>query len=414
MRVLVVVSGNHKQVAPFVLEQAEALRKAGCEVELFCVTGHGILGYLRNVKHLKAAIHRFQPDIVHAHYGLCGLLCTLQHKVPVVVTYHGSDINNPTMFRFGRVAMRRAAYNIFVSKKLREKSLEVSKSRSLEVFSSVIPCGIDTSIFHSMNREEAYQFVGLDPTKHYILFAGAFDNEVKNPELAKEAFSLLTSSLTDDITGSQSEQKRTEKNLDVTSNSQSDCKRFEKNSDDTFFSQSELKRTEKNLVATNKSQSDCKRFEKNSDDTIISQSEQKRTEKNLDITSKSESDCKRFEKNSVFLLELKGYSRAEVAVLMNAVDCLLMTSHSEGSPQVIKEALACGCPIVSVDVGDVKERIEGVAGCHVAASREPEELSALLEKTIHNSESRIPNQRVELDNIQIASQIINIYKKIIN
>ena len=52
----------------------------------------------------------------------------------------------------------------------------------------------------------------------------------------------------------------------------------------------------------------------------------------------------------VELIELKGYSRHQVALLMQAVDCFLMTSHSEGSPQVIKEALACSCPIVSVDV----------------------------------------------------------------
>ena len=43
-----------------------------------------------------------------------------------------------------------------------------------------------------------------------------------------------------------------------------------------------------------------------------------------------------------------------------------MTSITEGSPQVIKEALACGCPIVSVDVGDVKLVIDGVDGCYIA------------------------------------------------
>ena len=69
MKVLVVVSGNHERVAPFVLEQTEALRLGGCEVGLFCVTGHGVFGYLQNLKPLKAAIHRFQPDVVHAHYG---------------------------------------------------------------------------------------------------------------------------------------------------------------------------------------------------------------------------------------------------------------------------------------------------------------------------------------------------------
>ena len=66
------------------------------------------------------------------------------------------------------------------------------------------------------------------------------------------------------------------------------------------------------------------------------------------------------------LMEMKGYSRVQVAELMNAADVCLMTSHSEGSPQFIKEAMACGCPIVSVDVGDVAEILEGVEGCRIA------------------------------------------------
>lgn len=71
------------------------------------------------------------------------------------------------------------------------------------------------------------------------------------------------------------------------------------------------------------------------------------------------------------LIELKGYSHKEVVLLMCAIDVLLMTSITEGSPQVIKVAMACGCPIVSVDVGYVKERVEGVEGCLVAKTKEP-------------------------------------------
>lgn len=49
----------------------------------------------------------------------------------------------------------------------------------------------------------------------------------------------------------------------------------------------------------------------------------------------------------------------KIPILMSAADCLLVTSDSEGSPDIVKEAIACNLPIVSTDVGDIKERIRG-------------------------------------------------------
>jgi glycosyltransferase involved in cell wall biosynthesis len=56
---------------------------------------------------------------------------------------------------------------------------------------------------------------------------------------------------------------------------------------------------------------------------------------------------------------------------------LLLTSRHEGSPMVVKEALACDVPVVSVDVGDVRERISATAGCYLAAP-DPEDLAINL------------------------------------
>jgi glycosyltransferase involved in cell wall biosynthesis len=53
---------------------------------------------------------------------------------------------------------------------------------------------------------------------------------------------------------------------------------------------------------------------------------------------------------------------------LNASDVLLLTSRHEGSPMAVKEALACDLPVVSVDAGDVAERLRGIEGCHVVAA----------------------------------------------
>lgn len=66
------------------------------------------------------------------------------------------------------------------------------------------------------------------------------------------------------------------------------------------------------------------------------------------------------------LHQLRGVPHGEVPTWLNASDVVLLTSLHEGSPNVIKEALACNVPVVSVDVGDVRERMSGIEGCHIA------------------------------------------------
>ena len=99
-----------------------------------------------------------------------------------------------------------------------------------------------------------------------------------------------------------------------------------------------------------------------------------------------------------------------------AADIVLLTSKWEGSPNVIKEAMACGCPIVSVDVGDVKERLEGVEGCYVAKTRDPKELAELLQKALFFEGKTNGREKIitdGLDNRQVARAMIGIYKTVI-
>lgn len=65
--------------------------------------------------------------------------------------------------------------------------------------------------------------------------------------------------------------------------------------------------------------------------------------------------------------ELHGVPHDQVPIWLNASNALLLTSLYEGSPNVVKEGLACDLPVVSVDVGDVRERIGHIEGCHLGA-----------------------------------------------
>jgi glycosyltransferase involved in cell wall biosynthesis len=87
---------------------------------------------------------------------------------------------------------------------------------------------------------------------------------------------------------------------------------------------------------------------------------------------------------------LQDIQHSIVPVWLNASNVVLLTSLHEGSPNVVKEALACDVPVVSVDVGDVRERIEGIAGCYIALP-EPGDLAAKL-CMVYGGLQRVPGR----------------------
>lgn len=302
MKILIVCSRSSGKVAPFISDQVDALNKEGVNTTYFFIEQKGLTGYLKSRKLLLQSIKKFQPDLIHAHYGLSGLLANLQRKTPVVTTYHGSDINNDNVFRWSQWSIRFSSFNIFVSKKNLDKA-HVKKKFAL------IPCGVDMHLFNPVNKEKARKNLGLNKQEKLVLFAGAFDNNVKNAKLALEVIEHI-------------------------------------------------------------------------------------------------GDCR--------LLELKGYSRQEVAELMSAVDVALMTSLSEGSPQFIKEAMACNCPIVSVDVGDIKEVVGETDGCFVS-SYDVIELTSKLKQALNLEKRTNGRERIlklGLNSKNIAKKIKEIYLEV--
>lgn len=302
MRVLVVSSYNNGKFAPFITEQVDAVRRLGAECEYFGVVGKGVKGYLSNLPRLRKAISEYEPDLIHAHFGLSGLLANLQRGVPVITTYHGSDINDRRLRPFSRLSILLSAYNIFVS----QKCIDLSGVRRNY---ALIPCGVDLSLFRNIPKEEARHKLGWKQDDVKILFAGAFDDPVKNSSLARKAVSM--------IPGAE-------------------------------------------------------------------------------------------------LVELKGYARETVPVLMSACDALLMTSLSEGSPQVVKEAVACRCPVVSVDVGDVRELTDGITGCLIA-DRDYMDIADALKRSITRGGMRrdMAGDLKCLSNVTISRKINLIYDGVV-
>ena len=93
-KILFVCSGNSNQIAPFILEQKSSLENHNYKVDLFTIKGKGVFGYMSNYLRFLKQIKNQEYDIIHAHYGLSGFFSILQFYSQVVITFHGSDLNN--------------------------------------------------------------------------------------------------------------------------------------------------------------------------------------------------------------------------------------------------------------------------------------------------------------------------------
>lgn len=301
MKVLIVCSGNKGRISPFISEQGEKLLKHGVEFSYFLIEGKGLYGYLSNVRRLNKVIELTKPDLIHAHYGLSGLLANIQRKVRVITTFHGSDINYRLNRPFSVLASRLSEHSIFVSPLLARIGLAKTNF-------SIIPCGIDLEVFVPSDRQESRKKMNLKEEDKLVLFSGSFNETVKNYPLAKAAVRLL---------------------------------------------------------------------------------------------------------DNVRLVELNSYSRKEVNLLMNACDVVLMTSFSEGSPQIIKEAMACNHSIVSTDVGDVRETIGDTEGCYITTF-DPGDVAEKLKKALAYGKPTYGREKIlHLDNQIIAGKVYNVYLEVL-
>jgi teichuronic acid biosynthesis glycosyltransferase TuaC len=304
---LIVCSGNVNNFDfilhhSFIYEQINSVKHSyNIDYDTYFIKGKGFIGYLKNLQKLKNKIREYSPDIVHAHFGLSGLVSCLQRITPVIVTFHGSDANSYVKF-LSKVTAHLAIFSIYVEQKI-SKKINVNKKNA------IIPCGLELDKFFPIERKVARDKLNLVQDQNYILFSSAFNNPVKNYNLAKKGIELL--------------------------------------------------------------------------------------------------------KNEFSVIELKNRTREEVNLLINACNLLILTSISEGSPQIIKEAMACNCPIVSTDVGDIRELIGNTEGCYLT-SFEPEDVANKIKLALKFGKRTNGRERIKhLDNKIIAKKIMDVYKTVL-
>lgn len=114
---------------------------------------------------------------------------------------------------------------------------------------------------------------------------------------------------------------------------------------------------------------------------------------------------------------LDGYSRQQMAEVLRNGSILLMTSHSEGSPQVIKEAMLSDLPILSSDVGDVASVIGGAAGTLVYARLAAGEVAMKIDGLLADAASSPGVRRkrifdIKLDQGSVGEELISIYSRL--
>jgi len=324
MKVLFVSSGNSQfGITAIVKNQGESLRNNGIDIDYFPINGKGVLGYSQNLIALKKYIRLHSYDVVHAHYALCGLASILSLriiKIPIVVSYMGSDL-------YGSVCengkKKKSSYlNIIISQFLQLFVRKIIvKSENLEQYiyfkkkSCTIPNGVNLDALKLIDKKLALSSLNLPSNKKYILFLGNPSSKRKNIKLLHEAIELI--------------------------------------------------------------------------------------------------DAK-----NIRILAPYPIPFSEINLYLNAADVLAHTSYLEGSPNVIKEAMACSCSIVATDVGDVKWVIGDTEGCYVC-SFDPLDVASKLNQALEYSvkygrtEGRRRLIELGLDSESIAKRLISVYQSVL-
>lgn len=318
MKILFIASGAKGKKNVIVERQLESLEeRVTAEVMIFYIKNGGAKGYFNAYRSLKELLKNNYFDIIHAHYGLCGLVAQFARKnEKLIVSFMGDDLigsvgkNNKYTYLsiFISFVNRIFAkyyynYNIIKSDKMFNY---LFKNTNCEI----IPNGVNMDVFYPMEMSEARKKLGLDLLDVIILFPSNPTRREKNFNLAKDSVEFLG--------------------------------------------------------------------------------------------------------NSIKLIPIDNKSKVEVNYYYNASNCVILSSFHEGSPNVIKEAMACNCPIVSTDVGDVKLLFDGVKGYYISSFVVSDfarkiELAIEYKRKYKYTSGRDRIIKMKLDSKSIAEKLLNVY-----
>ena len=145
---------------------------------------------------------------------------------------------------------------------------------------------------------------------------------------------------------------------------------------------------------------------------VVFISDPKREEKNYSLASASVVEL---DDPTIELHIVNNIPNSQLVFLYSAADCIILTSFHEGSPNVIKEAMACNCPIVSTDVGDVKWLLDGIEGCYITSNDQNDVADKIRKALDFKGKTRGREKLISLglDSEHIAKRIIKVYEEVI-
>lgn len=288
--------------APAVREQARSLEEMGVRVAFFGIKSGGLIGYLKGIFRLRRYLQEHPFQIIHAHYGLCGMVASLAGARPLVVSLMGSDVLGSWWLRW-LVGL----FAAWIWPEVVVKSPEMKSVPGLDK-AKVIPNGVDLSLFREIPVEQARSKTGISHGI-VVLWPASPGRKVKDYDLALRA---------------------------------------------------------------------------------------------MDKLRLTHTDCRLLVIEEVLIDEMPFY--------YNAADVVLVTSRHEGSPNVVKEALACNVPVVSTRVGDVVRWLGGLRGCCICPPL-PVFLAEGMARAIQNNgrcDGRSRVEEISADNI--TTKLIALYR----